>query len=83
MAGTRGAGLLSRLAAGRPLVNLELHGIDLADARDDALEWLAPYQPDLRRSAEQKRSALCEAVAVLRARGYAFVTLAEAAARCP
>jgi hypothetical protein len=79
MAGAAGARALTRLAASRPLVNLELHGIDLADAHDDGLAWLAPHQPDLRRSAARKEIALRAAFEELRARGYTFVTLREAA----
>jgi peptidoglycan/xylan/chitin deacetylase (PgdA/CDA1 family) len=81
MAGAKGARALTRLAASRPLVNLELHGIDLADAHDDGLAWLAPHQPDLRVSAAQKELALRAAVQELRARGFTFVTLREAARR--
>jgi len=79
LAGPRGAAALARLASGRPLVNLELHGIDLADARLDGLERLAPHQPDLRVSAEKKSAALSAAVERLRQDGYRFVTLSEAA----
>jgi peptidoglycan-N-acetylglucosamine deacetylase len=81
LAGVRGARLLARAISGRPLVNLELHGIDLADAEADGLTPLAAYQPDLRKSAEDKRAALVSAVETLRAQGYRFVTLRDAAAR--
>lgn len=81
LAGERGVRTLTRLVAGRPLVNLELHGIDLADAREDGLEWLAPHQPDLRRTAAGKEAALRAAIGTLRAAGYRFVTLREAATR--
>lgn len=64
---------------GRPLVNLELHGVDLADAIDDGLGFLAPHQPDLRRRAAEKEAALRSAIATLREAGYRFVTLREAA----
>jgi len=60
-------------------VSLELHGIDLADAHADGLTGLTPYQPDLRRSAHDKRAALVSALVELRRRGFRFVTLAEAA----
>ncbi|HEY8427189.1 MAG TPA: polysaccharide deacetylase family protein [Sandaracinaceae bacterium] len=79
LAGERGARLLTRAIAGRPLVNLELHGIDLADADEDGLAFLAPHQVDLRRSARAKEAALRAALSELRARGYRFVTLREAA----
>lgn len=79
LAGPRGAAALAKLAVGRPLVNLELHGMDLADAEKDELGFLAPHQPDLRRTVADKRAALVSAVEALRSHGYRFVTLAEAA----
>lgn len=79
LAGELGARLLTRLAAARDFVNLELHGIDLADAREDGLEALAPHQLDLRKSAAAKRAALVSAITELRRQGYRFVTLGEAA----
>ncbi len=80
MAGARGASFLTDRVIGRPLVNLELHGIDLADAAEDGLEFLRPHQPDLRVPMLEKRAALRAAIHRLRREGYAFVTLAEAAA---
>lgn len=77
--GTAGANLLARLASTRPFVNLELHGIDLADAALDGLRPLARYQPDLRFSHEKKRAALRSAVLKLKSTGFRFVTLREAA----
>lgn len=79
LAGDAGARALTMAVRGRPLVNLELHGIDLSDAKRDGLEWLAPHQPDLRKTADQKESALRAAIRSLRDGGYRFVTLAEAA----
>jgi peptidoglycan/xylan/chitin deacetylase (PgdA/CDA1 family) len=79
LSGTIGASVLTRMIAGRPLVNLELHGIDLADAREDGLQFLAPHQRDLRVSAADKEAALASAFARLRSSGYRFVTLREAA----
>ncbi len=81
LSGAAGARVLTELAVGRPLVNLELHGIDLADADEDGLGWLKPHQPDLRRSARSKEAALESAIATLRRHGYTFVTLADAARR--
>ena len=81
LAGTTGARLLTRTVVGRPLVNLEMHGIDLADAEEDGLGFLAPHQPDLRRTAAAKEAAIRSAIATLRAAGYRFVTLREAAER--
>lgn len=74
-----GAGALTRAIVGRPLVNLELHGIDLADAAEDGLGFLAPYQHDLRIPLQRRRRALCDAIGQLRDAGYRFVTLADAA----
>ncbi|MEM9189058.1 MAG: polysaccharide deacetylase family protein [Myxococcota bacterium] len=71
--------MLTRMIVGRPLVNLELHGIDLADTARDHLEFLAPHQPDLRRSADDKEASLRAALDTLRAHGYRFVRLGEAA----
>jgi len=81
MADTRAANLLTKLMLGRLLINLELHGIDAADAERDGLDWLRPHQPDLQRTAEQKLESLRAAIVTLRAEGYEFVTLAEAAQR--
>ena len=81
LASSTGADLLTRQMLGRPLINLELHGIDLADADQDGLQELRPHQPDLRRDAEHKAENLRRAVRVLRDAGYEMVTLAEAARR--
>ena len=70
---------LTQRMVGRPLVNLELHGMDLCDAEEDGLQWLRPHQPDLRQVLDDKRRALEAAIWTLRGAGYAFVTLAEAA----
>lgn len=72
---------LTALASARAFVNLELHGIDLADAQEDDLAALAPHQPDLRRPLAHKRAALEAALRTLAERGYSFVTLREAARR--
>jgi peptidoglycan/xylan/chitin deacetylase (PgdA/CDA1 family) len=81
LSGEAGARILTEMIAGRPFVNFELHGIDLADAEDDGLGWLVPYQPDLRRRAREKEAALRSAVATLRRHRYEIVTIAEAAKR--
>ena len=78
LSGEPGAAWLARQVIGRPLVNLELHGIDLLEAAD-GLESLAPHQFDLRKSLEHKRTALLRAIWVLRGAGYEFVTLEQAA----
>ncbi len=71
---------LARMCVGEPLVNLELHGIDVLDAAD-GLEALRPHQVDVRVARDRKIEALRAAVSELRGAGYAFVTLAEAARR--
>ncbi|MBL9109131.1 MAG: polysaccharide deacetylase family protein [Myxococcales bacterium] len=78
LAGPTGARLLAAQCAGEPLVNLELHGIDVLD-RHDGLEALVPYQVDVRVPLSRKLDSLGAAIALLRGRGYTFVTLEEAA----
>ena len=64
----------------RPLFNLELHGIDLADAVADRIPTeLAGRQPDLRIPFCEKRRVFLDTLTELRAH-YRCVTLAEAAA---
>lgn len=76
--GPRGAAALTRWVVGAPLVNLELHAIDLLD-RDDDLQELARHQADLGVPVARKRAALRAAVEVLREAGHRFVTLRQAA----
>ena len=78
LAGPTRAKWLAKMCVGEPLVNLELHGIDVLDA-DDGLEALRPHQPDVRVSKETKLASLHAVVEVLRAAGYTFVTTQEAA----
>ncbi len=77
--GRRMSETLTRLMLGRPLVNLELHGIELADAEQDGLDFLLPHRPDLRRPLAARRQALSAAIDILRQAGYTFVTLQQAA----
>lgn len=74
------ARVLARMCVGEPLINLELHGIDVLDA-SDGLEALRPHQVDVRVVREKKVDALRAAVGALREAGYGFVTLQEAARR--
>src|SRR5580704_4139958 len=61
-----------------PFFNLELHGIDLADAEADEIPpALVARQPDLRRPLSHKLAALDETLAAARAAGARFVTLSE------
>lgn len=78
LGGPRVASLLAQMCVGEPLVNLELHGIDVLDA-DDGLEPLRPYQTDVRVPSSRKLESLRAALGRLRRAGYAFVTLREAA----
>jgi peptidoglycan/xylan/chitin deacetylase (PgdA/CDA1 family) len=71
---------LARMCAGEPLINLELHGIDVLDAAD-GLEALRPYQRDVRVPLERKLDALRAAIDELCECGYSFVTLREGASR--
>ncbi len=81
LGGQRVAAHLTKQMLGRQLINLELHGFDAADLEDDALQALAPYRIDLRRSAREKILALETALRVMRDAGYEFVTLNHAARR--
>ena len=79
LAGHGRARWLARMCVGEPLVNLELHGIDVLDA-SDGLEPLKSHQPDVSIPYRNKASAILEAIETLRAHGYTFVTMREAAA---
>ena len=79
MAGPARARWLTRAVVGEPLVNLELHGLDVLDA-DDGFPELVGRQPDAAVPHIRKLEALSAAVSLLRDRGYAFVRLEEAAA---
>ena len=79
MAGPSRAALLARMMVGRPLVNLELHGMDLLGAAEDGLTELGAQQPDLRVAVERKLETFRAVVTALRDAGYRFVTLLEAA----
>lgn len=72
------ARLLAKMCVGEPLINLELHGIDVLDA-SDGLEPLEPHQIDVRVAKEKKLASLEAVFEVLRGAGYSFVTLGEAA----
>jgi hypothetical protein len=78
LAGADGARLLTRTVLGETFVNLELHGVDFLGVEDD-LAVLAPHQPDARLPLARKLSALSATVELLREKGAAFATLAEAA----
>jgi len=78
LAGPSRARLLAKMCVGEPLVNLELHGIDVLDERD-GLEDLAPHQIDVRIARERKLAAIRAVVSVLRDNGYSFVTMRDAA----
>jgi len=69
---------LARACVGEPLINLELHGIDVLDA-SDGLEELRRHQRDVQVAATRKLAALRSAMQAIRDAGYAFVTLQSAA----
>jgi peptidoglycan-N-acetylglucosamine deacetylase len=79
LGGPRFSRVLARMCVGEPLVNLELHGIDVLDAAD-GLEALGPHQRDVRVPRARKLEAVRGAIDELRGAGYSFVTLREAAA---
>jgi peptidoglycan/xylan/chitin deacetylase (PgdA/CDA1 family) len=78
MGGPLVAEQLARAVIGEPLVNLELHGIDVLD-RHDGLEHLVKVQHDVRIAHQRKIDALKAVVDTLRGAGYRFVRLDEAA----
>jgi peptidoglycan/xylan/chitin deacetylase (PgdA/CDA1 family) len=78
VAGPAVARQLAHAVAGEPLVNLELHGIDVLDS-DDGLEHLVKHQPDVRVPHRRKLDALTAVVDTLREAGHRFVRLDEAA----
>jgi hypothetical protein len=79
LAGPSRARLLAKLCVGEPLVNLELHGIDVLDAAD-GLELLRPHRVDVRVAHRRKLDALFAVLGELKGAGYSFVTMREAAA---
>jgi peptidoglycan-N-acetylglucosamine deacetylase len=79
LGGERVARALARGCVGRPFVNFEAHGVDLADAVLDGLEGLRGHQPDLRVSLEDKLVRLGAVVLELEGRGYRFTRIDEAA----
>jgi hypothetical protein len=78
LAGPSRARWLAKMCVGEPLVNLELHPIDVLDASDGLLA-LRRHQHDLRVPWKRKVEALHAVVEVLRDTRYAFVSMAEAA----
>jgi len=71
--------MIMRQMARRPLFNLELHGIDLADAIVDRIPTeLAGRQPDLRVPFTDKRRIFVQTMQELKL-DYDFVTLKQAA----
>jgi len=78
VAGHLAARQLARTVVGEPLVNLELHGIDVLDT-GDGLNALSKHQPDVKIPYKRKLEALTAVVETLREAGYRFVRLDEAA----
>jgi peptidoglycan/xylan/chitin deacetylase (PgdA/CDA1 family) len=78
LAGPSGARRLAEMCVGEPLVNIELHGIDVLDERD-GLEALAAHQPDVRVARERKLASIRSVITFLKEEGYTFTTLKAAA----
>jgi peptidoglycan/xylan/chitin deacetylase (PgdA/CDA1 family) len=78
LAGPVWARRFAKMCVGEPLVNLELHGIDVLDA-NDGIEALRSHESNVHVPWARKVEALHAVVDVLREAGYTFVTLAEAA----
>jgi hypothetical protein len=80
----RTLGLLERSIRRRDLVSLELHAIDMMDARGDGFEDLLPRQVDARVPLEEKREKIRGALARLTGpMGFEPMTLAQTAATLP
>ena len=79
LGGERVSQWLTRAIVGRPFINLELHGIDAADAEIDGLGFLKPHQPDLRKTADAKLNAISATIETLKAAGYHFGMLRDVA----
>ncbi|MCP4599681.1 MAG: polysaccharide deacetylase family protein [Proteobacteria bacterium] len=75
------ASLLARAAARLPFVNLELHGIDFADADGDGLGHLKKYQHDLRIPLVKRKKTLSRVVKTLLDAGFDPITMTDAAER--
>ncbi len=78
LAGPDRARWLARMCKGEPLVNLELHGIDLL-SRLDGLDALSAHQLDVRVPLQRKLDSLDAVFTTLKDAGYTFTTMAEAA----
>jgi hypothetical protein len=78
-AGPSRARMLAKMCIGEPVVNLELHGIDVLDAAD-GLEELRPHQLDVRLVNGRKIEAILAVIEELKRAGYTFVTMRDAAA---
>jgi hypothetical protein len=81
MMGKFPAVLLARVAAKLSFVNLELHGIDFADADGDGIGHLKEVQPDLRIPLTKRRETLAKVIKTLLDGGMEPVTLQNAASR--
>lgn len=79
--GRFGAAVLARSAARMRFVNLELHGIDFADAEGDGLSYLIEHQPDLKVPLTRKLRILERVVRILLDAGMEPMCLADAATR--
>ncbi|HEY0469177.1 MAG TPA: polysaccharide deacetylase family protein [Polyangiaceae bacterium] len=76
--GPSAARLLTLSLIGKPMVNLELHGIDFLDARDVPAP-IQKVQPDVRVPVARKLETFSAVIALLRKHAYAVLRLDEAA----
>jgi hypothetical protein len=75
---------LVRAMRGRSFFNLELHGIDFADAEQDGIPGeLVERQPDLRIPIGEKLERMEKLLEDVKAAEWEFATLAEVASRVP
>jgi hypothetical protein len=79
LAGPAMAGRMVDRMVGLPLVNLELHGIDLCGPGDPGMAALAGHQPDAAVPLDRKQAVLAEVIRRFRGHGAEFVTLESAA----
>lgn len=75
------ARLLAAAAARHAFVNIELHGIDFADAEADGLKEIAGLQPELRVPLLERMETFAAVIRAVVRKGHQPVTLAEAAER--
>ena len=79
--GRMAASSIARFASKLSFVNIELHGIDFADAGGDGIGYMKEYQIELRTPLTRRRQTLERVVSILLDSGLEPVTLLSAAER--